>query len=460
MTLWSADALRTALDLPAEQQVPDVAGVAIDSRTLRPGELFFALTGTADPRYHGAAGSGRDGHDFVADAARRGAAAAVVSHTTGADLPELIVPDPFAALWQLARSGRRRCKGPVFALTGSSGKTTAKAMLQRAIGGSHAAEGSFNNHLGVPLSLCRLPAGANAGIFEIGMNSPGEIQPLAELVAADVALVLNVLPVHLEGLGSLVAIRREKLSIAAGLGPDGTLVVPDELAADDGGLPAVAHLLTFGRSQAADIRLLDAVSPAAIVLPDGRRVNLQLHADGPHRRMTACAVAACLHAGGFDVDAGISQLQHLQPPAGRGGTLDAGGVTLIDDSYNANPESVRLALRGLRERSGGRKFALLGDMLELGVESDAMHADLASECMELDGLFCVGEHARVLYDAVPEVVRAGWWPNCETMDCTAVVEHLKSGDVLLVKASNRLFWAHGSVRALAVSLGMRTLESD
>ncbi len=450
--LWSRDELTAVLELD-EAAAVDVDGVSIDSRTLRPGDLFVALSGHADVRYRGAGGSGRDGHDFVADAAERGAAAALVSRRTDVAISELLVDDTFDGLWNLARAARARFRRPVFAITGSSGKTTAKAMLAAALPGCHASEGSFNNHIGVPLSLARLRTTAVAGVFEVGMNSPGEIAPLSRLIKPDVALVLNVLGVHLEGLGSLEAIRREKLSIAEGLDGRGMLVVPDTLDMHD--LPGDATRITFGRSETADVRLADAGRGCRVLLPGGQVLELELAVDGPHRRLTATAVLACLYAAGMDPACALGPWRSLEPPAGRGGELQIAGITIVDDSYNANPESVRLALASLEERSGRRRFALLGDMLELGSEELALHAGLAEACSGLDGVFCVGERMRALHERLPPGLRAGWWPDCDALDLDAVAGYLNSGDLLLVKASNRLFWKAGTVNRIAVALATK-----
>lgn len=449
LPLWNAEELNAALEL-TEPATTDVHGVSIDSRSLAPGDLFVALSGAADARYFGAGGSGRDGHDFVADAALEGAAAALVSRNLDAAIPLLQVDDTFTALWQLAACARERFRAPVFAVTGSSGKTTVKSMLAAALPGSHASEGSFNNHIGVPLSLARLAREAHTGIFEIGMNSPGEIAPLARLVRPDVALVLNVLGVHLEGLGSLEAIRREKLSIAAGLDPDGVLVVPDTLNLD--GIDHPGRILTFGSGPGADVRLLEEGGRAQIALPDGNKLPLQLAVDGPHRRLSAAAVVACLLAAGLDAAPALSRLQTMQPPKGRGGSLEAAGVRIVDDSYNANPDSVRLALQGLREQPAGRRFALLGDMLELGTDELDLHASLALSCSDIDGVFCVGERMATLRDALPKALLAGWWPDCTAMDIDVIARALRAGDVILVKASNRLFWKSATVAALAAAL--------
>lgn len=447
--LWAAAELTHALQ-PAEPAGVDVLGVSIDSRSLQPGELFIALSGESDARYFGAGGSGRDGHDFIAAAAERGAAAAIVSRKVDADIPQLLVPDTFAALWQLAAAARERFSGPVFAITGSSGKTTVKSMLAAALPSSHASEGSFNNHIGVPLSLARLPRDASAGIFEVGMNSPGEIAPLARLVKPRVALVLNVLGVHLEGLGSLEAIRREKLSIAAGLDGNGVLVVPDTLDVSDVRHPG--RTLTFGSSHHATVRLVEEAGAAWVVLPDGEGMRLQLAVDGPHRRLSATAVLACLVAAQMDPEAARPLLEAMQPPKGRGGSLEVAGVRVIDDSYNANPDSVRLALQALREQPARRRFALLGDMLELGAQEHALHAALAPACEGIDGVFCVGERMQALRDALPQSRQAGWWPDCEALDIEAIAAALEPGDAILVKASNRLFWKAGSVATLVAVL--------
>lgn len=446
--LWSAQELGAALGLGAA--AADVRGVSIDSRSLAPGDLFIALSGAADARYFGAGGGGRDGHDFVADAARRGAAAALVSRPLDASIPLLQVDDTFTALWQLAACARERFEGPVFAVTGSSGKTTVKSMLAAALPGSHASEGSFNNHIGVPLSLTRLARDARTAIFELGMNSPGEIAPLAQLVRPHVALVLNVLGVHLEGLGSLEAIRREKLSIAAGLDRDGVLVVPDTL--DLQGVVHRGRILTFGTGAKADVQLLEEGGEGSIRLPDGSELALRLAVDGPHRRLSATAVVACLLAAGLDTAAALAHLATLEPPRGRGGSLEIGGVRVIDDSYNANPDSVRLALEALREGPAGRRFALLGDMLELGPEEQALHAGLAAACNGIEGVFCVGERMAALRDALPKTQLSAWWPDCDAMDVDAIAGTLRAGDVLLVKASNRLFWKSATVAALTAAL--------
>lgn len=448
--LHDARSLREVL-APLGGDPPDVSGVSIDSRTLRHGDLFFALAGE-DPRYRGAAGSGRDGHDFVAAAAAAGAAAAVVARPTGAPLPELVVPDPFGALIALARAARARLapEARVFAITGSSGKTTARGMLSAGLAACglrvHASEGSLNNHIGVPLSLARTPGDAEAAVFEIGTNSHGEIAPLSELVRPHVSLLLNVLPVHLEGLGDLAGVRREKLCIAAGLAGDGCLVLHETVQPPE---DFAARLLRFGRGPDVDVRLDDEGEAVRVHLADGRVLEARFLAEGPHRRSTACGVLAVMEAAGLDPSAALSAVEAEAPPAGRGRVLEQGGVRIIDDAYNANPESVRQALAGALELDAGTHLALLGDMLELGEEAGALHAGLADACAGFDRVFCVGPLMAGLHEALPPDLRGGWWPDCETLDEDAVVAAAPPGSVLLVKGSNRGFWKHGTVGELA-----------
>ena len=214
--LWSRDELAQVFSVDADSLPEYCTGVSLDSRTLQPGDLFIALSGKPDPRYHGAAGSGRDGHAYVAAAARAGAAAALVEQATHSGIAELRVADTFTGLWQLARAARARYRqsGRVIALTGSSGKSTVKSILAAALHSLrrsvHVSAGNLNNHLGVPLSLARLPADVELAVLELGTSSVGEIAPLSELVQPHVALVLNVLGVHLDGLGDVQGVRREK----------------------------------------------------------------------------------------------------------------------------------------------------------------------------------------------------------------------------------------------------------
>lgn len=450
--LWTGPELSALWGVPCEPTL-QCTGVSLDSRTLTSGDLFFALQGQ-DPRFHGASSQGRDGQRFAAHALERGAAAVVVRESLGAGTREIVVPDPFQALWDLARGARGRCAGPVFALTGSSGKTTAKALLtavlQTLFGAEavHATEGSLNNHLGVPLSLARLPRGAAAAVFELGMNRPGEIAPLSRLVQPTVALVLNILPVHLEGLGSLEAIAEEKLSIAAGLGPGGVLVCPEDRA------PAHPRVVTFhdhrGSGASADFYRDDA----GVLQGLGAGIDLTpLGAE--HRQRSATAILACLQAAGLPLAPAMPAMVAVPAPKGRGSRQEAGGCVLIDESYNANPESMRLALRDLDAAPGtGPKLALLADMLELGENAPAYHLALEDALAGLDGVFLLGPLMKPLALRLGSRCR-GWWASTDALDLAPILDALSPGAQLLVKGSHRFFWQARTVDRLRDALAAR-----
>ena len=450
--LWTGPELSTLWGVPCDAKLR-CTGISLDSRSLVPGDLFFALQGQ-DPRFHGASSQGQDGQRFAAHALEQGAAAVVVRESLGAGAREIVLPDPFEALWTLARGARQRCSGPVFALTGSSGKTTAKALLAAALrahfgaGAVHATEGSLNNHLGVPLSLARMPQGSAAAVFELGMNRPGEIAPLSQLVQPTVALVLNILPVHLEGLGSLAAIAEEKLSIAAGLGPEGVLVCPK------GRAPQRQRILTFedrrGQGSSADFFRDDA----GVLQGLGAGADLKpLGAE--HRQRSATAILACLQAAGLPLAPAVPAMAAVPAPKGRGSRLEAGGCVLIDESYNANPESMGLALRDLLAAPGqGPKLALLADMLELGEEAPAFHAALEARLAGLDGVFLLGPLMQPLAERLGPRC-SGWWPSTDTLDLAPILDALSPGAQLLVKGSNRFFWQARTVDRLRDALEAR-----
>ena len=430
---------------------PDIEGVSIDSRTLERGDLFIALDGSSGPELRASKGAGHDGHDFVSHAAQKGAAAAMVHRQVSgsAGLPLIGVSDTREGLWQLGQAARVRMAGMVFALTGSAGKTTAKSLLA-AVTGGFATEGSLNNVWGVPLSLARTPRDAVAGVFEIGMNAPGEIAPLARLVQPQVALVLNALPAHLKLLGSVDAVRCEKLRIVEGLAPGGTLVLPEDMAAE--AVPNAVAQFRFGTSSSADLRFFpcDDTWQSIEIACAGERVQACVPGGGEHRAQTVAAVAACAIAAGYPLER-LRQLSDAHLPAGRGREMQVRGVKVIDDSYNANPVSMAFAIRHL-DKHRGRRFALLGEMLELGAGERAAHSELGAQASGLDGVWCVGAGARATYEALPPSTRLGWYDEASDALTDALAQTLREGDALLVKGSNRVFWTKGFVRALIARL--------
>jgi len=417
---------------------PDIEGVGIDSRTLARGELFVALPGDPGPRFHVSQRSERDGHDYVGAAFTAGAAGALVQREAEDASRCILVEDTIDALWRFARAGRARFSGRAVAVTGSSGKTTVKNFLAQALD-AFSTPGSLNNYLGVPLSLVRTPPDTRFAVYEIGTSYPGEIAPLARLVSPDVAVVLNVHPAHIEFFDDIGALRREKLSISEGLQTGGTLVCLDEL--DRGALVSSARVITFGFSEHADVRVLHTDGGVAAVFTPSGTVESEIPGGGEHRALALAATAAVLLALGEN-PARIGRIGTDAVPAGRGNRIRIGGVTLIDDSYNANPASMAAALQSLSMESG-RKIALLGEMLELGSDGERLHAEMATACQGVDQVVCVGTAMDALYARLPPHQRLASFSSPGEIDTDAIVDALRPGDVVLLKGSNRVFWARG-----------------
>jgi UDP-N-acetylmuramoyl-tripeptide--D-alanyl-D-alanine ligase len=446
--LWRWPALCEALGLPPVDG-PDVTGISIDSRSLEPGDLFIALTGDPGPRFNPSYRSDRDGHDFI-DAALAAGAAGVLSHDpVNRDCAELKVADTLDALWDLGRAARERFAGPVVAITGSSGKTTAKTLLGAALG-AFATPGSLNNHLGVPLSLARTPADARAAVYEVGTNHPGEIGPLSSLVRPDVAVLLNVHPAHIGNFADLEELRKEKLSIISGLEDESPFVVEDQVSLE--GLPREIEVIRFGRAGAADVQLLDLDGSTARYRFGDRDLQARVPGGGEHRALSLAAVLGVFLALGRD-PAPALDLSDALVPGGRGNRTDADGIIVIDDSYNANPASMKASLSAVlaEERGTGRTIALLGEMLELGGRSAEDHRSLAPLCRQFDHVICVGEGTIPLVEALGGDRGLVWEEAGDTL-MGEVLQLLRPGDTLLVKGSNRVFWSRGFVKRLCEAL--------
>lgn len=442
MSLWQWSEICRAVGAPRTDG-PDIHGISIDSRTLAGGDLFIALPGDPGPRFFVSQRSDRDGHDYVPAAFDGGAAGALVQREVGDSGPCMVVPDTIDALWGLASAARERLEGQVVAVTGSSGKTTVKTFVSCALE-AFATGGSLNNYLGVPLSLARTPPNSRFAVYEIGTSHPGEIAPLARMAAPDVAVVLNVHPAHIEYFDGIGALLREKLSISDGLGPGGTLVCLDTL--DRSGLDPAMRVMTFGRGKNADVRLINSSGGVAVVETPSGRVEAEIPGGGEHRAMALTATAAVIAALNGDLGC-IHRIGAEAVPAGRGNRVRIGAVTLIDDSYNANPESMAAALRTLAAEPG-RTVAVLGEMLELGDESDHYHAALAEACRGIDKVVCVGGAMAALYDQLPDHQRLACFPSPDDIDMDVIVAALRPGDRVLIKGSNRIFWARDFVRVL------------
>jgi UDP-N-acetylmuramoyl-tripeptide--D-alanyl-D-alanine ligase len=410
-----------------------VQGVSIDTRTLSPGDVFVALKTSSG-----------DGHAHVAEALHRGAAGAIVHHRDGMpdNAPLLVVGDTLAALTALGAASRERFEGSVVAITGSVGKTTTKEMLRIALsacGPTHAAQASYNNHWGVPLTLARMPAAFAHAVIEIGMNHPGEIAPLARLAAPDVAVITAVESTHIGHMGSLDAIADEKASIMQGLLQGGTAVLPadnprfSQLRAR---LPQGLKLACFGAADLLDLRA-DADGSDVRACIGGAEFAFRLNAPGRHMVMNALAALHAAHALGADIPVCADALAGFSPVAGRGvrRALLGGEATLLDESYNASAASVRAALAVLRLQPARRRIAVLGDMLELGHFSETEHADLAPAVNEsADLLYACGPAMKFLYDAVVPEKRGAHAANSTAL-APMVAGGLRAGDAVLVKGS-------------------------
>jgi UDP-N-acetylmuramoyl-tripeptide--D-alanyl-D-alanine ligase len=447
--LWSEAELARAFGSPPSAPLnAAVGGVSIDTRTLAPGDLFVAIKGETN-----------DGHDHVARAFAAGASACVVARDRRGALaahgPVFAVDDTLRAMERLGIAARARTRARIVAVTGSVGKTSAKEMLRVALGKSgptHASAASYNNHWGVPLTLARMPVSSAFGVFEIGMNHAGEIEPLVAMVRPHVALVTTIAPVHIEHLGSIEAIAEAKAEIFTGVEPEGTIVLNRDapqfaLLERRAGL-ARRKVATFGADARADGRLLhfEAAGHGAVVRAsiNGREIAFELGAPGLHMAQNAVGILLAAEALGADLDRAAAALAEFSAQKGRGARLrlhGAGGAfTLIDESYNANPASMRAALALLgatRPGAGGRRIAVLGDMLELGAGGARAHADLAEDLVRnhVDLLFCAGPLMRALFEASPQALRGGWAERSADIR-QSIFDVARGGDVLMVKGSN------------------------
>ncbi|MCP1199706.1 UDP-N-acetylmuramoylalanyl-D-glutamyl-2,6-diaminopimelate--D-alanyl-D-alanine ligase [Notoacmeibacter sp. MSK16QG-6] len=436
---------------PVGEMPEGISGISIDSRTVRTGEVFFAIKGD---RF--------DGHDFCTKAVANGAALLVVSEGKLPAMgrlrtPMIVVNDVLEALGRLGQAARARSRARIIAVTGSSGKTTTKEMLRTALetsGAVHASDKSFNNHWGVPLTLARMPESTQYGIFEIGMNHPGEIRPLVKMVRPHIAIITIIAPAHIGHFSSIEEIARAKAEIFEGVVTGGTALLnrDDErfaLLEDLARQAGVDHVLGFGEHPRSAFQLREYTptrdgGQLAISLSDDA-MELKLGVGGRHMAQNALAVLGAAKLTGADVGKAAIALATLRAGTGRGETHtvasnDGGTITLIDESYNANPASVAATLASLGQASlpeGGRRIAILGDMRELGERSAAYHAELVEpiKAAKVDEVFTVGDEIVALQDALPDDIKGH---HCADVDALIALarQKLRDGDVVLVKGSN------------------------
>lgn len=448
--LWTtADMIAAMGGRPIGSLPAGVTGISIDSRSITPGEVFFAIKGDRV-----------DGHDYATLAMANGASLLVVAEAKLPAMgrigtPMIVVDDVLAALGRLAVAARLRSRARIVGVTGSVGKTTTKEMLRTLLAPSgkvHAAVASFNNHWGVPLTLARMPADTDYGVFEIGMNHPGEIRPLVKMVRPHIAIITTIAAAHLGFFKSLEEIASAKAEIFEGIEPGGVALLNHdnkqfaflERIAQE---LAVPHVLTFGQHAKADFRLADfegsAEGSTIWAVLNGETVEVHIGAPGRHIAENAMAALAVVSLLGADLDAARAALTALRPVKGRGErhrlSMSGGSLTLIDESYNANPASMRAAIALLAAtppEAAGRRIAVLGDMLEMGAFSQKVHEELAGPLLTagIEHVWLAGAEMAALRDALPDSVHVEYRATtAELVDYA--VRNVVPGDVLMVKSS-------------------------
>jgi UDP-N-acetylmuramoyl-tripeptide--D-alanyl-D-alanine ligase len=438
--LWTSEQIARATGGTANGGF-SATGVSIDTRTIEPGDLFVALAGV------------RDGHEFVAQAMGQGAAGALVSQDV--DAPFVKAADTLQALEKLGVAARERAtKARRGAVTGSVGKTSVTQAIMAGLslaGPAHSSVKSYNNHIGVPLTLARMPANTERAVFEIGMNHADEIRPLARFVRPHAVVVTTVGPVHTENFPDGEAgVARAKAEIFEGIEPGGVAVLNadnrwfDLLKAE--ALKAGAVVRTFGTAEGCDARLIDfqadrghAVIQARL---DGKAMDFPILQTGHHWGLNSMAVLLMLQALDVDLDRSLAALGAFEPLAGRGAektvAVNDGAFTLIDESYNANPISMASAIKTLGARATkGRRIVALTDMLELGPEAANFHAGLAAplDAARIDLVFCAGPLMKSLWDALPPTRRGGYAETAAAL-APQLAQAVEAGDVVMVKGSN------------------------
>ncbi|MBL8686337.1 MAG: UDP-N-acetylmuramoyl-tripeptide--D-alanyl-D-alanine ligase [Alphaproteobacteria bacterium] len=444
--LWSAADILKATHGQSESVNWSVNGLSIDSRTLKKGDLFIALEGPE-----------QDGHCFIEQAVLAGAAGVLVhqSHIKSS-VPVIKVHDTQKALIELGQAGRIRSKARIVGITGSVGKTSTKEMLRLVLsarGNTHASEASFNNHWGVPFSLAKLPIKADFGIFEMGMNHPGEIDNLTRQVRPDIALITAIAPAHLAFFKDIHGITDAKAEIFHGLTRDSSAILPFDSPEyqrllDHAKRNNVKQIISFGQSKDADIKLLNVISEKETQRITAQYYSLhikyQLPVIGHHWAVNSLAVVATALQLGVDLKLITAALEAFYPPSGRGQkqalTISNNReILLIDDSYNANPASVQAALNVLGQtnfKATNRRIAVLGDMLELGSEAAKLHMELSQAVIQnkIDLVFTCGSFMQHLFKNLPKKIQGTHFANSALL-ADKIESVLDDGDIIMIKGS-------------------------
>ena len=444
--LWTAKEAQAAIGGSlAGRDDWSASGVSIDTRSLKPNDLFIALTDQ------------RDGHEFVPDAVARGAAASLVERSESLPGNLLVAGDALEGLRALGRAARDRSQAIRVGVTGSVGKTSVKealAVVFKSVGTAHSSERSYNNHWGVPLTLARMPQDTQRAVFEMGMNHAGELSDLTSLVRPHVALITRIAPAHLAFFDSVEGIAHAKAEIYEGLMPDGVAIYPKDddfadLLLDHARKTAAGFILDFGVTPGAAIHVTDfETGPAGgsgTVSVLGKKLSFEIGAQGAHWAWNVAAIFAASIAAGIDAEAVADALRDVGPEDGRGrmhtlNICDGPAVQLIDESYNANPVSMAAAIETLgaiTPEGAGRRIAVLGEMLELGETGPERHAALADALItaEADIVITCGGLMKHLHDVLPAGVEAHYAPSAEAAQ-SIVLDTIAAGDVVMIKGSN------------------------
>ncbi len=433
--LWTSSDIAKATGGEASG-VFSVSGLSIDTRTIEVGDLFVPLK------------DARDGHDFIATALEKGAGG-VLSEIPVSKGNAIIVKDSFKALQDLGKAGVARSQALRIAVTGSVGKTSVKEALSVMFSkfeNTHKSLKSYNNHWGVPLTMARMPQDTHYGIFEIGMNHAGEISELSNLLHPDIALITTVAGAHLAQFGNVEAIADAKAEIINGLGDDAILI----LNADNPHTPRITQkakgkkIITFGHGDDCGVTIVTSQTHEhgsnTRLRIDSQQIDVTLLVPGEHWVMNGAACMAVAYAAGLDLRKAAKALRGVRAESGRGRadtlTIDDKTITLIDESYNANPASMAAAINVLGLKPG-RRVAVLGDMFELGKDEIDMHAALAAplEDAGVAKVIMTGKSMRALKRALPPSMRGAWAQDWQSA-LGALKDEIKDGDVVLVKGSN------------------------